>query len=580
MPFPPTAPARPDARGWTPAALSRHALLTSRRWVLLAVATAGFALHQVCESLVPVIIGVVVDDALVPRDARALTVWLVLLAALFVILSLSWRTGMRAAVRAFSFGAHDLRHLVVDRTLDPHGMRSPRATGEVLAVATSDTSRVAGLVWTVSRGVACLAAVLTTAVALLVVSVPLGVAVLVATPVVLLAMHRVSVPLEARSSHEQATAAGAGALATDFVTGLRVLKGLGAEDAATERYRGASRLSLAAGLRAARSTAAYSAVSTVLSTTFLAGIAFASAWMALRGSITTGQLVTVVGLAQLVQGPMAELGHLGVDLAQKRASARRVADILAEPRILEPVEAHEVHTTAAQTPPGLGPLPLVTLVQSGVEVRTGEVVGLVVPDARQASELVDVLGFRAVAAPGTVLLGGEDIAGTSPAKGRSLVFAPPRDSAVFAASVRENLAGVPVPGVGDALPALDPRATAASGVDEVLAHLPAGVDSPLAARGTNLSGGQRQRVLLGRALHRPQPVLVLLEPTTAVDTVTEAAIAAGLRAFPEKAVVLVTTSPTLLAACDRVALLADDAVVHGTHHELAAHATYAEAVTA
>lgn len=575
MPLPVTAPARPGAPGWTPAALARHALLASRRWVLLVVATAGFALHQVCESLVPVVIGVVVDDALVPRDGRALTVWLLLLAALFVVLSLSWRTGMRAAVRVFSFGAHDLRHLVVDRTLDPLGMRSPRATGEVLAVATSDTSRVAGLLWTVSRGVACLAAVLTTAVALLVVSVPLGVAVLVATPVVLLAMHRVSVPLEARSTHEQATAARAGALATDFVTGLRVLKGLGAEDAASERYRGASRLSLAAGLCAARSTAAYSAVSTVLSTTFLAGIAFASAWMALRGSITTGQLVTVVGLAQLVQSPMAELGHLGVDLAQKRASARRVADLLAEPTVLEPVGTQ----TATATPSA----PLMTLVQSDVEVRAGEVVGLVVPDAHRASELVDVLGFRAVAAPGAVLLGGEDVTRMDPAKGRSLVFAPPRDSAVFAASVRENLAGAPAPATDGATapPPLDPRATAASGVDEVLAHLPDGVESPLAARGTNLSGGQRQRVLLGRALHRPQPVLVLLEPTTAVDTVTEAAIAAGLRAFPEKAVVVVTTSPTLLAACDRVALLVDDdTVVHGTHHDLAAHAAYAEAVTA
>lgn len=573
MPLPTTAPARPGAQRWSPAALARHALLASRRWVLLGVTTAGFVLHQVCEALVPVLVGVVVDEALVPRDGTALLVWLTVLAGLFVVLSLSWRTGMRAGVRVFSFGAHDLRHLVVTRTLDPRGVLSSRATGEVLSVATSDTARVAGLLWTASRGLASLAAVLTAAVALLVVSVPLGVAVLVATPVVLLAMHRVSLPLEARSTQEQATAARAGALATDFVTGLRVLKGLGAEAAASARYRDASRLSLAAGLRAARATAAYSAVSTLLSSTFLAGITFTAAWMALRGGISTGQLVTVVGLAQLVQGPMADLGHLGVDLAQKRASARRVADLLAAPTILD---------RPSSTAGGPAGAPLVTFVQSGLEVRAGDVVGLVVPDARRAETLVDLLGFRAVAPTATVLVGGADVAGMDPATGRSLVFAPPHDSAVFAATVRENLVGAPPAGRGghERPPDLDACAMAASGVDEVLAHLPAGVESRLAARGTNLSGGQRQRILLGRALHRPQPVLVLAEPATAVDTVTEATIATALRGFPEKAIVLVTTSPTLLAVCDRVLLLADDVAVHGTPEDLAAHAAYAEAVSA
>ena len=95
-----------------------------------------------------------------------------------------------------------------------------------------------------------------------------------------------------------------------------------------------------------------------------------------------------------------------------------------------------------------------------------------------------------------------------------------------------------------------------------------------------LSGGQRQRLVLGRSLHQQQPVLVLHDPTTAVDTATEAVIADGLRNFPDKALVLITTSPTLLAICDRVVVGgAGGTPETGTHRELLAKsAGYREVV--
>lgn len=561
----PETTSAPDASGWSAARLVRYSLLGSGRGRLLVVGSLGLVLHQVCEALVPVVVGVVVDEAIVPRDGSALVRWLVVLAVVFTTLTLAWRTGMLSTMRVYAVGQHDLRDLVVHRTLDPRGASAPRAPGEVLSIATSDTSRVAGTAWLVSETLAAVAAVVTVAASLLLVSVPLGISVLVATPVVLVVMHRLSVPLESRSAREQEAAARAGTLATDSMAGLRVLKGLGAEDAAAARYRSASRGSLAAGLRAARSKAAYTSLSTALSSVFLAGIALAAGWMALRGSISTGQLVTVVGLAQLVQGPMASLGFLGVDLAQRRASARRLAALLADAHLLADGGGTACGRDAAPDHPALLTLHGVASTagpdHADVVLRRGDVVGVVADDVAAAQHLVDALGLRAVPRAGLVSVRGRDLADADAATVRSTVFAAEHDAAVLAGTVRDAVC--PGPGL------LDDRAVVTSGLAEVLTHLPAGLDSPVSPRGHNLSGGQRQRLVLARALHRPEPVLVLHEPTTAVDSVTEAAIAGGLSAFPEKAVVLVTTSPALLAACGTVVRLAgsgahEDGPVEGT----------------
>lgn len=553
-----TAP--PDASGWSAARLVRHALLAAGRARLLAVGSLGLVLHQVSEALVPVLVGVVVDQAIVPRDGGALVRWLLVLAAVFTVLTLSWRTGMLATMRVYAFGQHDLRDLVLHRTLDPRGATAPRAPGEVLSIATSDTSKVAGTAWMVAESLGALAAVVTVAVSLLLVSVPLGLAVLVVTPVVLVVMHQLSVPLESRSAREQEAAAQAGTLATDSMTGLRVLKGLGAEDAAATRYRAASRRSLTAALRAARSKAAYTSLSTALSSVFLAGIALAAGWMALRGSITTGQLVTVVGLAQLVQGPMASLGFLGVDLAQRRASAGRLRTLLSDPHQL--LDGGTVLSSTDAPASVDDSAPLLTLhgtrsadghALGDVSVRAGDVVGVVAADAVSAQHLVDLLGLRSVPLPGHVSVRGTDLVDADASTVRATVFSAEHDATALAGTVRESVLAAPRrTDETTAVRAVDDRAVLASGLAEVLTHLPAGLDSHVSARGHNLSGGQRQRLVLARALHRPEPVLVLHDPTTAVDSVTETSIASGLRSFPEKAVVLVTTSPALLAACSTV----------------------------
>ena len=105
---------------------------------------------------------------------------------------------------------------------------------------------------------------------------------------------------------------------------------------------------------------------------------------------------------------------------------------------------------------------------------------------------------------------------------------------------------------------------------DVLESLPEGLDGHISERGRSLSGGQRQRSVLARALYQEPPILILVEPTSAVDSHTEARIAANLAATRSgRTTVLVTTSPLLLNHCDEVVLVRDGKeVARGTHRQL------------
>jgi putative ABC transport system ATP-binding protein len=165
---------------------------------------------------------------------------------------------------------------------------------------------------------------------------------------------------------------------------------------------------------------------------------------------------------------------------------------------------------------------------------------------------------------------------------RAAMLVAEHDADLFEGTVLENVtAAVPTPaGVEDTAAPAEVMAAragvaaamAASGTDEVARALPDGVDTAVTARGRSLSGGQRQRVALARALAADAPVLVVHEPATAVDAVTETRIAAGIRDVRRgRTTLLVTNSPALLAVTDRVVLLHGGRVTATGVHERLVH---------
>ncbi|WKU05793.1 ABC transporter ATP-binding protein [Micromonospora sp. HUAS LYJ1] len=549
----------------TGAAVLRRAVARNGRRLWTGTALAG--VYQLCAALVPILIGVIVDRAVATGEVTALLGWTTTLAVVYLVLVVTYRFGARHLQRAIAEEGHRLRVELAAKILHPRVLRTGRHTGDLLAVTTTDAEYTSYLLDHIPRVTSALVAVTVSAVALLLISTPLGLTVLIAIPVVL-AVLTLTAPMIARRVKEQQDQAGrASALATDLVTGLRPLRGIGAQDAGVQRYRRVSRHSLAATLRASRTQNAYLGASTMLSSLLAGGIALMAGWFALTGRITVGQFITVIGSAQFLVEPFGVLAVVPSWTAAARAAADRVAAVLRADVVLPPGAAAPDGCELRLTDVTYGPLAGLHL-----HVRAGEFVGVVARRPADAEALA-----RLLAVPdghsGDVLLGGERLETVDRDRARRLLHSEPHHTDLFSGTLATNVALHDHDHDGGRLD----EALRAAAADEV-AHLhPEGLRMPVTERGANLSGGQRQRVALARALLAGPPLLVLHDPTTAVDAVTEQAVADGIRTLRHGSdggygTVVITSSPTLLAATDRVVFVADGVVAaEGAHAELVTH---------
>ncbi|WP_060893085.1 ABC transporter ATP-binding protein [Streptomyces europaeiscabiei] len=560
----------------------RRAAGGQRRDVVLG-AVLGMG-HQTGEALVPVLIGLAIERGVVDGDVPGLLLWLGVLAAVYVGLSFSFRFSARAGERAAVTAAHHLRTELVGRVLAPEGgAEEGRLPGELTNIATEDAKRVGAVAMALIVAFAATAGLVVGAVALLRVSLALGLLVLLGTPLLLWLGHLLSKPLERRSETEQERAAQASGVAADLVAGLRVLKGIGAEQAAVARYRRVSQDSLAATLRAARAESWQNGVVTLLTGTFIAVVALVGGRLAARGDIGLGELVSSVGLALFLVGPLGEFAWVNAELAQGRASAARIAEVLDAPGdVSEAPSADAVPRGDVEGRLTLRALTYGTLRGVDLDIAPGETVGVATTDPADASALLRCLGRRVDPDEGAVELDGTELTALCLADVRAAILVAEHDADLFEGTVLDNVTaavGATAPVGATAASAGATGASAevtaamvASGTDEVARALPDGVDTAVTARGRSLSGGQRQRVALARALAADAPVLVVHEPATAVDAVTETRIAAGIRDVRGgRTTLLVTNSPALLAVTDRAVLLRDGRVTATGVHERLVH---------
>ncbi|MFC7528639.1 ABC transporter transmembrane domain-containing protein [Actinoplanes sp. GCM10030250] len=556
--------------------LLRPALRRQRRRLVGGVTL--LCLHQATEALVPVTIGVIIDRAVATSDSGALVMSLAALAVLFTVLAMCWRYGARLSFGAGEHEAHFARVKIAERALDSRGQRSGLRDGELLSIAASDADQSAEAIRTVGMAAAACTALLVSATALIMVDPGLGAGVLLGVPLVLLGLQRLAPLLTRRSDAQQAALAETTALAVDLVAGLRVLRGIGAQHHAAGRFAVASENALKSTLRAANTKGLHLGLTTAVNGLLLAAVTGVAGWLALDGRITVGELVAVIGLAQFIAEPVQTLGWCVQELATARASAGRVA------RVLDAAPAVRPGTAGEPVPAGvrvdLQDVGYGTLTGLDLRMVAGETVGILAHDPRDAEALLALLAGTVAREDyrGSLRIDGIPAESLQLTASRGVVLVEQHDVALFEGTLRENLAV----GTGAADPNLLAAVRVAAAEDVVEAH-PEGLGHVLVERGANLSGGQRQRVALARAVAADPPVLVLHDPTTAVDAVTEALLAERLttaRGGTARATVIVTSSPALLRAADRVVVLDGGKVTaEGTHEELvAAEPRYREAV--
>jgi ABC-type multidrug transport system fused ATPase/permease subunit len=544
----------------SPAAYLRW-LVRRQAGTILVAMCFGIA-WMLAQALMPAAIGQAIDAGLGHRDTRALLDWAAVLFGLGVVQAAAGVMRHRLAVSNFLTAAYRTVQVVTRHSVRLGATLPKRvATGEVVTVGATDIAQLGNALDISGRLAGSIVSFVTVAVILLATSVPLGLLVLIGVPVLVLAIGPMLKPLHRRQQAQRELAGDLTTYANDIVHGLRVLRGVGGEEVFARRYATRSQRVRAAGYRVAGVESTLDATQILLPGVFVVLVTWLGARFALTGVISPGQLVAFYGYAAFLVQPLSTLTEAADNLTRGLVAARRVVRILdIEPELPDPA-------TPATVPDEPGEVELADAA-SGVRIAAGSLTVLVVSGRPSAARLADRLGRYTA---GSVLFRGVSLDRLPTAEVRRRILVSDTGSRLFAGPLRAELDPSGTLSDERILAALD----AASGAD-ILAGLPDGLDTAIEERGRSVSGGQQQRLVLARALLADPDVLILVEPTSAVDAHTEARIAARLAEFRTgRTTVVLTESPLLADRADTVLFVSDGVLAAaGNHAELLADPAY------
>ncbi|TYQ11092.1 UNVERIFIED_ORG: ATP-binding cassette subfamily B protein [Gordonia westfalica J30] len=490
---------------------------------------------------------------------------------------------------------NNLRRRLLDTLLHLDGRSQHQIrTGQIVSRSISDIQVVQGLLamaplslgaavqMVVALGVMAYLSPLLTAVALVI------------APLIALEVFRTRRKLFAATWSAQQAAADVAQHVEETVTGVRVVKGFGQEDRAVDGLVTRCRTLFARRLRAARINARFAPTLSAIPQLGMVGVIIVGGYLTMTDAITAGTFLAFTTYVTAMTGIARLLTNLIVNAQLARAAVERVYDVIDHPR--DPgetatgtlpdgplgVELENVsfahHTHEADDPPA---------VLTGIDLRIepGECVAIVGPPGSGKSTIADLVSRFERPDAGTIALVGADgphpVDSLSPTALHEALAAVFDEPFLFSDTITANIAMGPG-ATADPASLADrvQAASAAAEATEFIEALPDGYDTVVGERGLTLSGGQRQRIALARALFADPRVLVLDDPTSAVDATTEARILGRLRDQKRTMLVLAHRRSTLVLA-DRVAVLDEGRITAiGTPAELeASSARFRELMT-
>ncbi|NEA65251.1 ABC transporter ATP-binding protein [Streptomyces sp. SID12488] len=524
-------------------------------------ALAWGLVHFVAVSGLPFGVGFAVQ-AVVERSGRRLALAGGLMVLCGVAIALGDSMLHRAAVTNWITAAARVQQLLARRTAQLGSALTRRvAAGEIVAVSTGDVEKIGWFVEAFSRFTAAALTIVLVCVGLYVYQPALGIVVAVGIPVLAVAVLPLLPRATRRADFQREKAGRATELASDTVAGLRVLRGIGGEELFLDRYRRASQEVRHAAVRSARMWALISAIQVLLPGLLMIAVVWHGVHLARQGRITVGELVTVYSAVMLLTYPLRHFEEIAMAYSFSRPSAKRAARVLSLERATDTAGSREAVAPAGDL---YDPA-------TGLLAPAGCLTAVVCGDPDAAGVLAERLGGHPSEKGTSALLGGVPLDELPLSSTRTAVLVQDKDPVLLSGSLHELL-DVPASGAVSATAAL-----AAAQCGDVLEALVQGsldaedpLDARITERGRSLSGGQRQRLALARSLITDPEVLVLDEPTSAVDSHTEARIADGVRKLRAgRTTVVFTSSPLLLDQADRVVLIHEGEVAAvGVHREL------------
>lgn len=528
---------------------------------------------MLCQAVWPYLLGRAVDEG-VSGDTGRLWLWCGALVVVAVVQAVAGMLRHRMAVSNWLRSSLGIARLIGYHSAETGpAITATTSSGEIVATVSTDSLRLGAMFDVTARLGGGVVAFIAVSLIMLSASVPLGLTVVIGVPAVALVLALLLRPLRARQAAWREESGGLTTLGADTVVGLRVLRGIGGEHEFVERYATQSQRVRAAGVGVAKTQSWLDGLQVLLPGAFLVFIVWFGAHLAVAGGITPGQLTAFYGYATFLVLPLRTAVEAAQTFTAGIVSARRVLSVLRT----RPAARDDAETAAA---PAWGSA--IEDLASGVVIHPGRFTAIVDANPDEAAAIATRIGRfdDALHREAPVLWGGVDHTRVPVREVRERIVVNDADPHLFGGRLLDGLDTLPLRDQdtgrwreGDTSTGRLRRVSAAldaAAATETVDALPAGVHERVAERGRTFSGGQRQRLSLARALLTDAEVLVLIEPTSAVDAHTEAQIAERLReARDGRTTVVVTASPLLLDRMDTVAVVRNGRVVGtGSHQTL------------
>jgi ABC-type multidrug transport system fused ATPase/permease subunit len=509
------------------------------------------------QALTPTVIGEAVNAGLIDKDQTALTWWGMAVLGLGIVQALGAMLAERYEMKVRVRPGYETMRLVTRHACDLGATITRRVSaGDLVTVGGSDIVLIGQALEVATRGAGGVVAFAIVAVLMLTVSWQVGLLVLIAVPAIVFVTTRLSRTLRSRQAEVRARQRELNDQAVDIVRGLRVLRGFGGEAIFADRYRDGSQQLRFTAVQQARAAAFLGAATTFLPSLVLVGVVALAANLVLSRQLSAGQMVAFYGYATYLVFPISRMTFAVTKAMQAHVAAANITRLLSvKPDI-------ESAPDPAEMPSGPGVL---ADPDSGLEVPAHGLTA-VVCSAGDTIAVSDRLGRYADSG---ATYDGRPLTTLPLAEVRERILVATGNAHLFGGSLGQELDPAVRRGDTDGDDLLWEVVDAAAARD-IIEALPDRFATTVAAGGREFSGGQQQRLRLVRALMADPEVLILIDPTSAVDANTENMMAAGIaRQRQGRATVVFTTSILLLGQADRVALIIDGTVAaEGSHESL------------